>query len=70
MVTGSVPLDPEREEELPARQVPQLASRAQRLSDDVHGPQDRKARQVHERPRGKIPGSFTIDDAHIIIVCF
>ena len=53
---GPVPLDPEREEELPARQVPQLASRAQRLSDDVHGPQDRQARQVHERPRGEIQG--------------
>jgi len=51
-----VSLDSEREEELPARQVPQLASRAQRLSDDVHGPQDRQARQVHERPRGEIEG--------------
>jgi len=54
MVPGPVPLDPECEEELPARQVPQLASCAQRLSDDVHGPQDRKAGPVYERSGGKI----------------
>ena len=46
-------MDPEREEELPAGEVPQLAPRAQRLPDHVHAPQDRKAGQVHERSGGQ-----------------
>ena len=53
MSPGFVPLDLEREEELPAGEVPQLAPRAQRLPDHVHAPQDRKAGQVHERSGGQ-----------------
>ena len=46
-------MDPEREEELPTGEVPQLAPRAQRLPDHVHAPQDRKVGQVHERSGGQ-----------------
>jgi len=49
-----VPLDPEREEELPAGEVPQLAARPQRLPDDVHASQDRKTGSVHDGSGGNI----------------
>ena len=48
-------MDPEREEELPAGEVPQLAPRPQRLPDHVHASQDRKAGPVHERSGGQPP---------------
>ena len=50
----SVPVDPEREEELPAGEVPQLEARAQRRSDHVHRAQDWKDGPVHERLGGEI----------------
>ena len=49
----SVPVDPEREEELPSGEVPQLAARAQRRPDHVHRAQDRKDGPLHERPGGE-----------------
>lgn len=45
-------MGPERQEELPACQVSQLATRPQRLPDHVHDAQDREDGQVHGRPRG------------------
>ena len=48
-----MPLDPEREEELPSGEVPQLAARAQRRPDHVHRAQDRKDGPIHERPGGE-----------------
>ena len=45
-------MGPECQEELPACQVPQLATRPERLPDDVHDAQDREDGQVHGRPRG------------------
>lgn len=53
MSLGFVPLDLEREEELPAGEVPQLAPRSQRLPDDVHASQDRKTGSVHDGFGGK-----------------
>jgi len=44
-----VSLDFERQEELSAGQIPQLASRAQRLSDDVHRLENRETRQIYDR---------------------
>ena len=49
----SVPVDPEREEELPSGEVPQLAARAQRRPDHVHRAQDRKDGPLHERLGGE-----------------
>lgn len=48
-------MGPERQEELPARQVSQLATRSERLPDHVHHAQDREDGQVHGRPRGVWP---------------
>ena len=41
-------MDPEREEELQAREVPQLEARPQRLSDHVHRLENGKAGSIHE----------------------
>ena len=54
----SVPLDPEREEELPSGEVPQLAARAQRRPDHVHRAQDRKDGPLHERLGGEEKGDI------------
>ena len=49
-----MPMDSEREEELPASEVPQLEARAQRRPDHVHRAQDWKDGQVHERLGGEV----------------
>ena len=46
--SGFVSVDPEREEELQARQVPQLEARPQRLSNHVHRLENGKAGSIHE----------------------
>ena len=45
---GFMSVDSKREEELQARQVPQLEARPQRLSDNVHRVENRKVGSIHE----------------------
>ena len=52
-ILGSLPMGSKCEEKLSASQLPQLASRAQRLSDHVHSPQNRENGSIYGRSRGK-----------------
>ena len=47
LFSGLVPLGAKCQEELPTRQLSQLAARAQRLSDHVHCAKDGKNGSVH-----------------------
>lgn len=47
---GPLPLDPQRKEELPTGEVPQLATRSERGPDDVRHVQNGEDGALHERP--------------------